>query len=102
MTIKSGEFYNFPRGWPKYKKEINRLLTRGDPKYRTRTYVTPSLYLHDVDDHPWNYPLLRELKKQTLKRYVVYFLIGQGRVARGKRGTSAKTSVWMLPEEKHE
>lgn len=98
MTIQSGEFYNYPKYWPKYKKEINRLLTNGDPKYFTRTYITPSLYLRDVDDHPLNYPLLRKLKKQVLKRYVAYFLIGQGRVSRGRRGVHAKTSVWMLPE----
>lgn len=98
MTMPHGHHTNFPKNWPAYKEEIHRMLMKECPNYKIKTYITPELYIQAISEKPWNYPLLRVLRKKILKQYIAYFLMEQGRVA---RGTKAKTSVWMLPEAKN-
>lgn len=95
MVTKPGVKFNYPENWEDYQKEIDTLLRVFLPKYESKIYITPGLYLYHVGEKPKKFPLLNELKPEIAKRYVSYFLQDQGRIARGKK---AKTSVWVHPD----
>lgn len=96
MVTQQGQYKNLPEGWLKIREEVSLLLMEGDPDYKKRLYITPSRYLWGIKDSPDKYPLLSKLTHPLQKRYISYFLIGQGRVKRGTK--TSKSQVWMLKE----
>ncbi|MCK9593802.1 MAG: hypothetical protein M0Q91_17520 [Methanoregula sp.] len=98
MENNTGKPFNLPKNWEEIVAELDLLMSTNDSNYRERHFLTPSFYVYTVEDKPWNYPLLREMQISLRKRYLSYFLKGQGRVSRGKvEGRRVKKMVWELP-----